>query len=175
MSKNTKKKSETETLFTKSDDKKMGKFKLENLYDDDESFDSIISQCTEDLSLIKKKYYETKAEIKAMYPKLSDNIIEKICFSNFLSFVFESRCSDSEIIYFLSSPATNNINTIAKQYAIAVPKSGCLIINAIGIAQNTKYINNFQGLFISFFPLSCSLYKINDINITITILASSDG
>ncbi len=37
-----------------------------------------------------------------MYPKLSDNIIEKICFSNFLSFVFESRCSDSEIIYFLS-------------------------------------------------------------------------
>lgn len=32
----------------------MEKFKLENLYDDDESFDSIISQCTEDLSLIKK-------------------------------------------------------------------------------------------------------------------------
>ena len=72
--------------FCVLDDKKMEKFKLENLYDDDESFDSIISQCTEDLSLIKKKYYETKAEIKAMYPKLTDNIIEKICFSNFFIF-----------------------------------------------------------------------------------------
>lgn len=55
-----KKKSETETLFTKSDDKKMEKFKLENLYDDDESFDSIISQCTEDLSLIKKNIMKQK-------------------------------------------------------------------------------------------------------------------
>lgn len=81
---------------------KKEKLKLENLYDEDDNFDSMIKDCNADIELIKKKYYETKAEIKGMYPQLSYHDIEKICFSNFVRYVFETRCDNSGVIYFLS-------------------------------------------------------------------------
>ena len=79
------------------------------------------------------------------------------------------------IMYFLSIPAVNSIIASAIQNAIAVPKSGCFIINNNGIANVTNIISSRVGLFISSAYLSC-IFDITYVKYSITaIFANSDG
>ena len=79
------------------------------------------------------------------------------------------------MIYFLSIPATNNTIISDTIYVIAVPKSGCNIINNTGTATVAKAMANFQILFISSFPFICNLAITYDKNSITVALAISPG
>ena len=79
------------------------------------------------------------------------------------------------IIYLLSIPAVINISAVAIIKAIAVPKSGCFIINNTGKPNIANKINNLVGLFISLFPLLW-IFVIASVKNKITnIFANSPG
>lgn len=103
-------------IFDKKDlhNSPKNKIKVQKIDDD---FDFYIEACDENVKLIRSKYNETKAEIKAMYPKLLLDSVDDICLKCFLRNIYGKKNDDINIVHEL---ATFKINC----WKLADEKSG---------------------------------------------------